>query len=833
MKRTTFHLHVTKIKTVCQFELQTQGQKITEQIDYPASLTKSYEDWQKAYLNYYRHLRDKKTLNHLQRQELTDAHLRGWKAINKNLRGKKLISGGGNTPVDYNRQLRDTETQLLHEFQRWLLSPDLVNIRSEIANAARKLSNENQSVEVFLTCTPVELARLPWETWQIGTDLGIPEKIHIYRTPATIRNQPVHYVHRKIRILAIIGYDTHLNFETDKQEVESLKSIAEVKFVGWNTEATKVLNQANAIELKTQIFHAINDQRGWDVLFFAGHSNETILTGGELGIAPNVSLAIQDIQEALKKAQQRGLQFAIFNSCSGINIAESLINLGLSQVIVMREPIHNQVARKFLMQFLHSLAEYKDVYEALLDACQYLKQQVTRFSFPSAYLIPSLYRHPDAELFRIKPFGFRSLIKRWFPTRQEIKWLSVLLFISLLPPLQDFLLEPRILLQAVYRQLSFQVPQKVDAPIVLLQIDNKSLKQDNIEQRSPLDYSYLAKLIQKLSESNAKLIGIDYVLNETDIQPENTQKLSQTIRDAINKKTWFIFAYDNDTDFKEDKASEQVVSYKWRIDGDIRFLPGYVELLPNNSNVLPFSYIIYLSYLLNQSNSPNIPQPDLQNSTPFQNSIWEYLNNNNTTFWQRDRLLPITLSSQKFLQEWFRPILDFSIPPDRAYNKISACELLNSCSTSKMNLLKNLDQQIVILAPGGYREAGVTKQGEDNQSKPLAIAFWNGWGNGKFTGGEAHAYMVHHLLKQRLVIPVPDFLMILLAALLAKSITVIVLGNPSYRKRLIINLWVGVGIYVIISLQVYFSAAILLPWFLPTVTFWHYIRSALRRNSSG
>lgn len=105
------------------------------------------------------------------------------------------------------------------------------------------------------------------------------------------------------------------------------------------------------------------------------NSNETPLTGGDLKIAPNSAIgeadtsrciAIQDITQPLQQARDRGLQFAIFNSCSGISIAESLINLGLPQVAVMREPIHNTVAQEFLVQFLNALAEYKDVHEALI-----------------------------------------------------------------------------------------------------------------------------------------------------------------------------------------------------------------------------------------------------------------------------------------------------------------------------------------------------------------------------------------------------------------------------------------------------------------------------------
>ena len=191
--------------------------------------------------------------------------------------------------------------------------------------------------------------------------------------------------------------------------------------------------------------------KGWDILFFAGHSNETTHTGGELSIAPNTALTIQDIAKPLQQARKNGLQFAIFNSCSGIAIAESLIDLGLPQVAVMREPVHNNVAQEFLVQFLNSLVEYKDVHEALLDACAFLKE-TKNLTYPSTYLIPSLFRHPRSQLFRLEPFGVWHNLQSWLPTKREAVYLAIFLVLSLVPQIQDLLLESRLLMQAVFYQ---------------------------------------------------------------------------------------------------------------------------------------------------------------------------------------------------------------------------------------------------------------------------------------------------------------------------------------------------------------------------------------------
>ena len=644
--RTVFQLKVKQVGTVCNFELNWgKGLTISVDLNYPFSLTKSYEQWQNAYLSYYRRLR-----------------------------GRKVISGTGNLPVDRHKELLNAETQLLDEFHRWLLSPELVSIRSQIAKAAKP---EPHWVEVFLTCTPLELARLPWETWEIGTDLGTPSRIRIARTPAKIIYEPVRPIRRKARVLAILGDNTGLNLEQDTKALRSLLRVASISIIGWKrNQEDAELHIPKSIEshffeadvLKTEIADAIADARGWDVLFFAGHSNETALTGGELGIAPQTTISIHDIEESLKKAKQKGLQFAIFNSCCGINIAESLINLGLSQVVVMREPIHDQVAQEFLLHFLKSLAEHKDVHQALLNASEFLKQQEKSLSYPSAYLVPSLFRHPEAELFRLKPFGPLDTLKQWLPTKSEANWLLALLLLSLLPPVQDLLLEQRLWLQAVYRQVTFQVPAKGKSPVRVVQIDEESLQADadKIQQIHPIDYSYLAALLNRLSQLDAKVVGIDYILDDKK-QPNNSLKLRESIRNAVGRGTWFVFASGEGDYTPRSGISKDIATLNWALEADILFFRWYVELLPADAkspNLYPFAYFLSLAYALNQESSPDLPHPNLQSKTHFNTSVIQYINrkkphNQTIDFLQKSRLHSLASFSQNFLQQWFYQLLIF------------------------------------------------------------------------------------------------------------------------------------------------------------------------------
>ena len=801
--RTVFQLKVKKVGHICDFELSWgKGQTIVAELDYPDSLITLYQKWQDAYLGYYRHLR-----------------------------GRVKKSGTVPEPrKDWRTLLVEAEARLLDKFHYWLRSPELHEIRAKIASAAREHSEQEKYwVDVFLTCTPLDLARLPWETWEIGTDLGAAGKICLARKPANIRNEPVHPIRRKARILVILGDDTGLNLEGDKKALESFSGMASVEFVGGKSGKDEA-------ELRKEICQKLEDEQGWDILFFAGHSNETELTGGELHLAPNVSLTISDIKEPLLEAQKRGLQFAIFNSCSGINIAESLIDLGLNQVVIMREPIHNRVAQEFLKQFLESLAEYKDVHEALLDAYQFLKQQENHLDYPSAYLVPSLFRHPEAELFRIEPFGFWQRLKRWLPTKREAAWLVVFLILSLVPYMQDLLLEPRIFVQAIYRQLTKQIPSPEKPPVLLVQIDEDSLDKENLpwRTREEMDRRYIAKIINRIFalESQPKVLAIDYKLWEP--KPDEDEELRKSIRVGVKQGTWFVFA----ASLNEKKGViPEIANLNWSLQGDINFFPWYVELLPAHadcSDTCPFAYLLTLAQALNRELDPSLPQPKLASteSQTFSHQVIENLNqvkgkSDIIAYLKNLRLHPLSHFSQNFLQQWLHPIIDFSIPPDQAYESIPAWCLLEPDSTCQVLEHRQLQQQIVMIAPGGYEGA------DDNFTIPLTVNLWREWSGGFFTGGEAHAYMIHHLLTQGLVVPIPDFWMILLAAFLGKGITLILLENPRKKKQWVMGLGGATAIYLLVGLQVYISVAVLIPLLLPSAIFWNYVRLSLRRKSHG
>jgi hypothetical protein len=600
-------------------------------------------------------------------------------------------------------------------------------------------------------------------------------------------------------------------------------------------------------EWKTEICEEIESFKGWDMLFFFGHSEEHTTMGGKLGIAPGESIFMSEITPYLKTAQQKGLQFALFNSCSGLDIARSLINIGLNQVVIMREPLPDRVAPDFFQEFLKGLTEKKNVADVLYETCQTLKKNI---NYPSAYLIPSLFGHPSAPFYQLKPYGWKAILKEWLPNRQQAIALSTLIVISLLPFVPEFLLDKRILTQAIYRDLTSQIPNN-SPPVLLISIDEESLDKAGIskEKRNPIDRQYLASIIDHLTEFNAQVIGIDYLLTKDYSQEKKEKILAQSIQDSIAKnQTKFIFASMTEGG-KEIGISPEVAPLNLVMQDSILVDSAQYLEIPDNcleTKTCTFSYSIAVNQALNEKGinldiSGN--QEDLK--TVIYNNLNQYKNDDKLIIsLQQTHKSFITKISKVFGQNWLNSLVDYSLPPKIIYQKIPAWELLekNQLSSTKENQQAPTNQVFLIAAD--YPEAGIDGL-KDYFPAFLGTRFW--WAKyfesrDKITGGEINAYMIHHWLKQHLLTPIPDLWLILIVALLVKTIEKQLLSSANQNKNLILNLsiknfninliylLISINIiYFMVSLQIYITLNILFPFLLPSISFWTYF--LLKRTS--
>ena len=284
-----------------------------------------------------------------------------------------------------------------------LKSPDFINIELQLRSAL----NPSEDIQVIIETRDELLRRLPWHRWdffknypQSEMALSVPE----YKRP---RSQRSKVGKKQVRILAILGNSQGINLETESLLFKNLDD-ADIAF----------LVNPSRQEFSDRLW----DSSGWDILFFAGHSQ----TEGETGRIyinenkTNNSLTIEQLEEALKQAIDNGLTLAFFNSCDGLGLALSLEKLNIPTVLVMREPVPNRVAQVFFEYFLDAFAQQRlPLHLAVQQARR--KLQGLEDEFPAASWLPVICQNLALEtptwlqLGGIPPCPYRGL----FAFREE------------------------------------------------------------------------------------------------------------------------------------------------------------------------------------------------------------------------------------------------------------------------------------------------------------------------------------------------------------------------------------------------------------------------------
>ncbi len=260
--------------------------------------------------------------------------------------------------------------QLTEMINQWLSSPSFIHLDRKL----RTVLDPNDDIRVILETDDDRLNRLPWHLWTFFEDypkaeiaLGCSERGRVNRSPIA---------QGAIRILAIFGNSEGIDTETDRRLLEALPG---VELVSIESPRRHILNDT------------LWDDRGWDILFFAGHS-QTDGDTGRIYINETESLTVEQLKYALKIAIARGLQLAIFNSCDGLGLAKQLADLQIPQTIVMREPVVDRVAQAFLASFLTAFAGGKSFYLAVREARERL--QGMESDCPGASWLPVICQNP-------------------------------------------------------------------------------------------------------------------------------------------------------------------------------------------------------------------------------------------------------------------------------------------------------------------------------------------------------------------------------------------------------------------------------------------------------
>jgi hypothetical protein len=267
-----------------------------------------------------------------------------------------------------NEECEKQSINLLENFNSWLASASF----DSIVNCLKELEPENE-IRIIITTSCHELRQLPWHLWDILSKFPLVE-VALSSPNAERGERPYR---EKIRILIILGDRTGINIDEDKQYLQS--------FCGNDAEIILTDNPS-----RQELNHYLQDNLGWDMLFFSGHS-QTQGMQGRIYLNNCDSLTMAELRDALQVAIKRRLQIAFFNSCDGLGIAYELEQLNIPQVIVMREPVPDQVAQKFLKYFLQEFTSGKSLYISVRNARSEL--QKLESEFPCASWLPVIVQN--------------------------------------------------------------------------------------------------------------------------------------------------------------------------------------------------------------------------------------------------------------------------------------------------------------------------------------------------------------------------------------------------------------------------------------------------------
>ena len=270
---------------------------------------------------------------------------------------------------------------LAEKVNKWLNSGD--ESWQKVRDRLQDCLSKQEEIRVIIETDSIELQQIPWQTWDLFADrypnseivLSSPEYELPYKKPFTRKKS-------KVRILAVLGNSEGIDTQFDREELEKHLRWTDIEFLERPT--------------KKELLEKIVETPGWEIFFFAGHSDTDDNGEAWFAISKQERLTIGELKNSLREAIANGLHLAIFNSCKGLGLANDLAKLHLPQSVVMREPIPDEVAQEFLQHFLSAFAGNNSFYMSVRSARNQLEDSYHQ-QYPGVSWLPAIYQNPAVE----------------------------------------------------------------------------------------------------------------------------------------------------------------------------------------------------------------------------------------------------------------------------------------------------------------------------------------------------------------------------------------------------------------------------------------------------
>ncbi len=432
----------------------------------------------------------------------------GWE-IDDSLPTNRAISDD----VEVCRHLvRDLESRM----RKWLQPSADENWQKIRERLGAEFANNSDEIRLVIQARNPLLWKLPWHVWDlleqydVGIGCALPEF-----TANSLKTYP-QKADNKVQILAVFGDDRNINLQPDREAIQNLQGAHSL-----------FLQQPNSKEF----IRTLRQQQGWDIFFFAGHS-QTESETGRIYLSEKESLRLDEFKNGLKEAINNGLKIGIFNSCDGLGLAQELVGLRIPVAVVMQESVPDEVAQSFLKEFLTEYAAGKSLFAAVWQAQKRLEDFQ---NLPGATWLPMIFQSltdvpPTWQLLqggnqefsevsaKKFPADFSGLIPNSIAARRGIKTVFVALSVSLITAFLVIILRDVGFLEPfqlkVFDSLMRSRPAEPPDPrILIIEVTPKDVS----AQIRPLEEGkskslydrYLARVLEKLATLEPRAIGLD------------------------------------------------------------------------------------------------------------------------------------------------------------------------------------------------------------------------------------------------------------------------------------------------------------------------------------
>jgi hypothetical protein len=293
---------------------------------------------------------------------------------------------------------------LNNKINRWLNSEGLQRVREKLIDFLA--ASQNYPNRIVIKTDDDFLQRIPWYCWKALDNYSNTEITISFKTGKTKPDGFIPPQRSQLRLLAILGDSENISLERDIDILKNLSRITHIKIDSFHP------SNLAADKLARYLWKSLCD-RDYDILFFAGHGvgksdEQTDII--RLNSTPYLDISLSYLELALENAVKKGLRLAIFNSCFGMKLGQTLAKKYGLTTIVMREKIRDDVAVEFLDNFFKAFYFGKPLYLAVKEA----RKKLQSTHDISQSWLPVIFQNESADSLLLKDWLLPNILEFLF-----------------------------------------------------------------------------------------------------------------------------------------------------------------------------------------------------------------------------------------------------------------------------------------------------------------------------------------------------------------------------------------------------------------------------------